>query len=175
MKRFFLVSKVLVLLTFIFALVALAGCKKPNPTLSFDVTDIQLEIGETYELKPQITELEGEDLVNYNFSSQGVVSVSNNIITAEGVGNVTINASLKDYPEVAFEIKVTVISKVKSIQINMSPTMIRESKQKLNAAVAPSSAEYKELEWSVSDSSIIKIEPRLHLFNFKLKSFNITR
>ena len=138
MKRFSFVNKFLVLLTFIFALVALAGCKKPNPTLSFDVTDIQLEIGETYELKPQITELEGEDLVNYNFSSQGVVSVSNNIITAEGVGNVIINASLKDYPEVAFEIKVTVISKVKSIQINMSPTMIRESKQKLNAAVAPS-------------------------------------
>lgn len=158
MKRFSFVNKFLVLLTFIFAIVALAGCKKPNPTLSFDVTDIQLEIGETYELKPQITELEGEDLVNYNFSSQGVVSVSNNIITAEGVGNVTINASLKDYPEVAFEIKVTVISKVKSIQINMSPTMIRESKQKLNAAVAPSSAENKELEWSVSDSSIIKIE-----------------
>ena len=71
MKRVCLFSKMLVLLTFIFAIFTLVGCKEPDegkdpviPTLGFESVTVVLEEGETFELKPS-ADIEGEVQVTY--------------------------------------------------------------------------------------------------------------
>ena len=174
MKRFFLVSKVLVLLTFIFAIVALVGCDKPDdgndpviPTLGFESVTVVLEEGETYELKPS-ADIEGEVKVTYTLSKDGIISIEGNIITALAEGEVKVEAALTDYADAAkVEINVTVNKKqqvepekklVESITIDMIDEVEKGEKQPLEATVLPKDADNKEIEWSVSDESILKIE-----------------
>lgn len=157
MKRKSFINKILFLLIFVFSLVSLTACGK-TPTLSFEKTDVSLKVGETHELAPVITELEGTDLVNYTVSEEGVISISGNVVTALKGGSVVITATLKEYPEVTATVNVTVDGKVKSITIDMINKVEVEGTITLKANVLPEKADNKEIEWSVSDSSILKIE-----------------
>jgi len=105
------VKKFLLVLTFLFALFVVVGCRK-DPTLTFEKTSFEVEVGEVVELKPVITDLE-DGVVEYSFDKEGiVVDKGNNKFEAAAAGSVTIKASLKGYEKISVDVKVTVKEKV---------------------------------------------------------------
>lgn len=103
MKKIFL----FVLLT---AGLFLVGCKKNppiEPTLAFDDTEIAILVDETFTLTPIITELTGDDLVEYVVANPAVVNFVDDEWVGLQEGTTTITASLKEYEDV--EVVITVV------------------------------------------------------------------
>lgn len=154
-------SKIIIVLLLLLSFVFI-GCKKEKPTLSFADTDITYDKGEEFTLTPIITGLEGNDLVDYTFSVNGIVSYSNGKFTALEKGTVDITASLKGYPDVKVVIKVTITwtnepVKVTAITITGDDNMKVGQKQTLTATVEPTNATDKTVAWSTSDASIATV------------------
>ena len=82
-----------------------------NPTLSFEKLEIELKVGETYSLNPNITELSGNDLVDYTIDNERIISISGTTVTALAEGSTVVHASLKGYDEIKVDISFTVITK----------------------------------------------------------------
>ena len=82
-----------------------------NPTLSFEKLEIELKVGETYTLNPNITELSGNDLVDYTIDNERIISISGTTVTALAEGSTVVHASLKGYDEIKVDISFTVITK----------------------------------------------------------------
>jgi len=159
--KHFIRSKVFIVLMSLLLLVVFVGCDKTNPTLDFEKTEITVVEGDTFILTPIITDLEGEDLVNYTFNVEGVVSYKDGTFTALKSGQVVITATLKEFSEVNKTITVTVTAKpvkVTSITITGEETMVEGTTQTLLATVLPENADNKNVVWSTSDSSIASVD-----------------
>ncbi len=90
--------------------VACGGSKDPTTKISFKETSVNLFVEDTYELKPEIKNAKDES-VEYSLSTNDVVSINGNTVTALKAGNVTITANLKSNPEVKATLTITVKDK----------------------------------------------------------------
>ena len=104
----FTLKKLMLVLTFALVVVLFAGCGE-KPELKFTKDSFEVEVGETFELEPVITNT--ESLVEYTFDKEGIVEISENKVKALAAGKVVITAQLKDAKEVKVQIKVSVHEK----------------------------------------------------------------
>ena len=159
MNKRFSITKLMLVLTFLFTLLVAVGCKK-NPTLSFEKETIEAQVGELVKLAPQITNLEGEDLVEYTFDQEGIVSLEKaNAFRAEKVGTVKITASLKDHKDISFTITVKVVErKANEIDLSGLTTVAVGGTTQLTAQVLPSSTANKEVKWTSENKDVATVD-----------------
>ncbi|MFA7126594.1 MAG: Ig-like domain-containing protein [Bacilli bacterium] len=161
----FIRSKVLVILSVLLLSIIVIGCKttQPQPTLSFNKTEWTVVEEEEFTLIPVITNLEGTDLVNFEFDVDGIVSYTNGTFIAMAEGVVHITASLEGYPDISETITVTVgpklveVIEVTAISVSGLATMIEEEEQTLTVSVLPLDADDASVTWSTSDASIATV------------------
>ena len=159
MNKRFSITKLMLVLTFLFTLLVTVGCKQ-NPALSFEKDTIETEVGEIFKLAPQVTNLSGEDLVEYTFDQEGIVSLEKtNTFRALKEGTVKITATLKDHKDIFFTITVKV-SERKADEIDLSGlTRVAVGKTtQLNAQILPSSTANKEVKWSSEKEEIATVD-----------------
>ena len=163
MKR---VCKSIFAILVLFLAFVLVGCKKPkeepSPTLTFAQTNLEVTVGDTFTLKPTITNLEN-GTVEFTFDKEGVVSLTGNTFKAESEGSVVITATLKGYSDIKASVNVTVKAPavqtiaVTGITISGNAKMTVGDSQTLSATVAPDNATNKALEWSSSNASVATV------------------
>ena len=153
-------GKVLTFL-FIILLLLVVGCKKTLPTLAFEDTEFTVTEEEEFDLTPIITNLEGDNLVDYTFDVTGIVTEADGVFIAVAEGVVHITATLKDYPDISVVITVTVepipVVLVTSITVVGETTMVEEEEQTLSVTVLPESADDKVLTWSSDHPEIATV------------------
>ena len=120
----------------------LGGCKNSKtPFLDFTDDNLEVVVGETFELTPIIKENDDKDIVLYSFDKEGIVEKqAGNTFKATSIGTVTITAKLENYEKAIASIKVTVVEKsfiVKFVGLN-NEVLKEEQVLKGSAAVAPS-------------------------------------
>lgn len=86
-------KKIISVFLFVVA-IFLIGCNEVANKISFSKDQIELKVGEKYELKPI---LEKEENISYVLDSDGIVTIDGNIITAVKEGTVVIKASFDKY------------------------------------------------------------------------------
>ena len=157
-------SKIMLVLAFFFALLVAVGCKK-DPTLDFEKKSFEVEEGQTFELQPIITNLEGKDLVKYVIGDNKIVSVDENKkFTALAEGTTTIEASLEGFDNIKVVITVKVTAKkvetilVTKVELAGKAEMVEGDEQTLKATVTPENATNKGLKWTSSDEKIVKVD-----------------
>lgn len=157
------ISKIIII-AFVFLFVfSLSACKGPkeepkDPTISFDKTTYEVEVGDEVTLTPVVKDLDNAEVV-YEESVSGVVSsTAAGKYTAVKAGTVTITATLKGYT-VSASVTITVkeIVLVDSITIKGEASMTEGDTQTLSATVAPDNAKDKTFKWSSSNSKIATI------------------
>ena len=106
-------KKSIFLLVFLLGFV-LVGCNKPkeDPKIILSSTSISLEVGDTYDIKPDTKALLGAKVL-YSSSDETVVTVSSSgKVTALKKGSASIEVSLEGYKDIKKVINVTVTGKL---------------------------------------------------------------
>lgn len=162
MNKRFSIQKLMLVLTFLFALVVFVGCKN-DPTLKFNNSNVEIKVGETFKLTPIITNLDSGK-VNYSFDKEGVIEeTSENEFVGKSIGKVTITASLEGFEKITFTINVEVIKQdkqVTSINVTGKTALVLPETVTLEAEVLPSDADNKEVEWKSSDETIATVNDK---------------
>ena len=173
MNKRFSITKLMLVLTFLFSLFALVGCKEnEKPDLSFSKVELEVKEGESFTLNPAIKNLEN-GAIEYTFDKDGIVEIKNgNEFVAKKAGTVKITASLKDYSEIKVEITVKVVAVseaklVQEIKLTGNNELKVGEETTLTAEVLPSDADNKEVSWKVSDETILSVE------NGKVKALKV--
>ena len=162
MNKRFSITKLMLVLTFLFSLIAFVGCKDEKPDLNFDKVDVEVNEGESFTLNPAIKNLEN-GAIEYSFDKDGIVEIKNgNEFLAKKAGTVKITASLKDYSDIKVEINVTVkaVSETKlvtEIRLTGKNELTVNEETTLTLEVLPSDAQNKEVTWKVSDETILSV------------------
>ncbi|MBE5967735.1 MAG: Ig domain-containing protein [Lachnospiraceae bacterium] len=124
----------------------------------FDVTELQLKTGDTYEIKVtfQDSDLEMTDL-RWESTDTGVASVDHyGKVKAKNPGVVTISARVESGAKVTC--KVTVVKPVENILLNFTEKAIRiGDKFDLDASVSPSDATNQKITWVSSNPDIATV------------------
>ncbi len=151
-KQLFKKIFTILILVLTFSLVIGCGGKnKVDPTISFDKTELSVNVDETFKLSPVITELSGTDLVNYSFSKEGIVSYENGQFKALAEGEVVITAALKEYPDKTATVKVTVVQNITgSIELSASKTEGFVGEEITITATVNTNAS-KDITWEVNN------------------------
>ena len=114
------------------ALSSLAACSAGEPKLQeirFGVSEVVLEVGETYLLEPSFTPSEAKlgTLLSWTSSAPDVASVSKDgLVTALSRGNATISATSSDYPDIVARCAFTISDAVLPIASDSSSEPIEE-------------------------------------------------
>lgn len=131
----------------------LIGCKKTSPSLTLNEKEVTLTVGDTYEINPIVSDVKGTAIFNYNISDLTVVSIDNNIVTALKAGNVTIEVSLKDYPECTDTLTITVKEKA-NITITGDDSVYVNGTIELSAQLTAIDG---DITWETSDETIATV------------------
>lgn len=155
MKKFLLV----LLFVFAFAFVACDGEEdvQVEPKVEVSEEAVELEIGENKVIVP--VKSEGAVLV-WATSNDKVATVNNGKIVAVGAGTcvVTVTVSGTDVKdEVTVTVKETVVL-VEKVEITGLSSVYVNKSQSYTCVVTPSNANYSEVKWSVSDTSVATID-----------------
>src|SRR5690606_26746997 len=142
----------------------LVACTEPELDLDFQFGDaeVTMKVGDTYTLEYTLTE--GFEL-EFSLSEEGIISISNNTVTALAVGEVTVTATVKG-TEISDTIKVIVEEQDEEEPVNVPVTSVTvtgtsaikvgETTQ-LIAAVLPLDATNKTVTWSSSNQTIATV------------------
>lgn len=129
----------------------LIGCK--SPSLSLNEKEITLTVGDTYEIKPNVTDVKGSDIFNYNISDSTIVSVTTNKVTALKAGTATIEVSLRDYPECSDTLTVIVKEQPKIVITGNDSVYVNETIELSTELTAIEG----NLTWETSDETIATV------------------
>lgn len=145
-------------------LIFLVGCEpteeitEPQEEPSITVSEESIEIFVDQEKEMTVTVSESTSTYEYTITDQTVVSVDGDVFTGLKAGTTTVIVKLVDAPEVTKTFTITVKAKpmLVSITIDGNVEMELDTTQTLTAVVAPLGAD-KDVEWSVSDETVISI------------------
>ena len=152
-------------LTFLAA--CLAGCKPEEPAkkalegLSFEVTELELNVGDVYSLEAIVSPSDAEGYtLQWESSDEAVASVSDDgEVTAVSAGTADITVSSG---EISATCVVTVkepVVKVEKVIIEPSETDVRIGETvSLSVRVEPENAEYETVNWTSSDEDIATVD-----------------
>lgn len=147
------VSILLLIITFLFTFV---GCGDKTPTLDLSENNVNLFIGDKYEIKPVVTNA-GENVeFDYAMDKDGIVEINENTVTAIGAGTVKITVSLKKFSDVKKELTVNVEKKLfpeikisgnNAVKVGESITLKADTKDTTGT-----------IEWFSSDETVATVK-----------------
>ena len=150
----------------IFLGVAMIGCtEEPAPiavaSVTLDSSSMTLVEGESQKLTATVSPSNAENKeVIWTSSNSSVASVKDGLVTAIKVGEATITVKTDDGGKTA-ACKVTVNAKVypvESVSLDRTSVELTEGDEiTLNATVKPDNATNKNVTWSSSDESVVKV------------------
>jgi len=101
-------KKLFALLIMLLSLFVVVGCAK-DATLKFEKANVIVNVGEEFELKPVVENVDGEFTLSYTVDTEGVVEdKGNNKFKAVKAGQVTITGTVVDNEKATAQVKVTV-------------------------------------------------------------------
>lgn len=127
--------------------------------ISLDKTSLQLFVGESETLSATITpDNATSPSVSWDTSDKDVVTVDNGVVTAVAAGKATVTAASSSFTaECVVEVKTI---EAESLTFDVTSKLLTEDEPFIvNATILPEGTTYKEVEWSVSDPDVAKIEP----------------
>lgn len=126
--------------------------------ISLNNTNLELKIGDTYDLVCNITPSNATNKnVEWSSSDSDIVSVENGKITAKTKGDATITVKSCD-TGITATCNVKVLSKVTSISLNKSELSLNKGDTyDLTYTIAPDDAANKDVEWSSSNADVVSV------------------
>lgn len=131
---------------------------QPVESISLNMSSIDLSIGDEITLVATVhpNDATNKD-ISWKSSEESIVSVENGKVRANALGEAIITATSDDGEKTA-SCTVHVIIPVVSINIQQSLELYQSDVITLEAKVLPADATYREIVWSVDDSSIVQID-----------------
>lgn len=134
---------------------SLTESKILTSSLEFESTDISLNIGEQYELKPILTPYYSNEKPEYTSSSNEIAAVKNGIITGIGEGSAVITAKSAGCTK---ELTVNVFSSPEEIQFTADTLYIDKGDyDNLYKRISCESKDKYKFEFTSSDSDVVKM------------------
>lgn len=127
--------------------------------ISLNNTNLELKIGDTYNLSCNITPSNATNKnVEWSSSNSDIVSVESGKITAKTKGDATITVKSCD-TGITASCNVKVLSKVTSISLNKTELNLNKGDTyNLIYTIAPDDAANKDVEWSSSNIDVVSVE-----------------
>lgn len=126
--------------------------------ISLNNTNLELKIGDTYDLICNITPSNATNKnVEWSSSNSDIVSIENGKITAKTKGDATITVKSCD-TGITATCNVKVLSKVTSISLNKTELSLNKGDTyDLTYTIAPDDAANKDVEWYSSNADIVSV------------------
>lgn len=127
--------------------------------ISLNNTNLELKIGDTYNLSCNITPSNATNKnIEWSSSNSDVVSVENGKITAKSKGEATITVKSCD-TGITSTCNIKVLSKVTNISLNKTELNLNKGDTyNLTYTIAPDDAANKDVEWSSSNADVASVE-----------------
>lgn len=132
--------------------------KQVATAIKFDVSELNLKTGETYQIKTTLTPKDSteNDLVWESSDTKVAIVNDEGKITAKGIGTAIILART-DAGAIAY-CKVTVRQPVQGLMLNFSEkTIVKGGKFKLKVSITPSSASLRDVTWKSSNEKVATV------------------
>src|SRR5690554_3171553 len=154
-------KKIGIFLMFAFLFVIASCTKVEDIEFSFSKNEVELQIGETYEIEYTLSNMDLE--IEYSYSGDGIIALEDGIVTALSEGEVIVTGKVVDY-DITSTIKIVVTPKedeeirVSSISIEGNNFGIVGDEITLTASVLPENATNKEVLWESSDEEVATVK-----------------
>lgn len=127
--------------------------------ISLNNTNLELKIGDTYDLICNITPSNATNKnIEWSSSNADIVGIENGKITAKTKGDATITVKSCD-TGITATCNVKVLSKVTSISLNKTELSLNKGDTyDLTYTIAPDDAANKDVEWYSSNADIVSVE-----------------
>lgn len=127
--------------------------------ISLNKSSLQLFVGGSETLSATVTpDNATSPSVSWDTSDKDVVTVENGVVTAVGAGKATVTAASSSFTAEC-EVEVKTIE-AESLTFDVTSKELTETEAFiLNATILPENVTDKTVEWKVSDSEVVKIEP----------------
>lgn len=130
-----------------------------NYIRNIEIDDVTMSENSTYEIEPVIESYTGDisdDEITYTLSSDDVIRIDGNTITALKGGNVRVEAVTKLGCQTSF--RVSVVSEPKNIFFYENSVVITERTQKnLSLIFYPSTASGSHVEWNIDNEDVAEL------------------
>ncbi len=160
MKRFLIFAAILCgIIISVFLYIAISDLLAPKVSeITFDMSDISAEPGETYALSYSYAPSGGgTPKLKWKSSDESVASVKNGVVTAKSVGTATITVSSRGGVSARCVIDVAV--PVSSVAFSTEELKIdRGDSAQLSVSVFPENATHKNLSWSSDNTSVALVD-----------------
>lgn len=127
--------------------------------ISLDKTSIQLVVGATETLSAKVTpDNATSPSISWDSSDKEVATVDNGVVTAVSAGKATITAASSSFTaECVVEVKTI---EAESLTLDFTSKELTETESFIvNATILPEGTSYKNVEWTVDNSDVLRLEP----------------
>lgn len=127
--------------------------------ISLDKTSIQLVVGATETLSAKVTpDNATSPSISWDSSDKEVATVDNGVVTAVSAGKATITAASSSFTaECVVEVKTI---EAESLTLDVTSKELTETESFIvNATILPEGTSYKNVEWTVDNSDVLRLEP----------------
>lgn len=127
--------------------------------ISLNKTSIQLVVGATETLSAKVTpDNATSPSISWDSSDKEVATVDNGVVTAVSAGKATITAASSSFTaECVVEVKTI---EAESLTLDVASKLLTVDESFIvNATILPEGTTYKNVEWTVDNPDVVKIEP----------------
>lgn len=127
--------------------------------ISLDKTSIQLVVGATETLSAKVTpDNATSPSISWDSSDKEVATVDNGVVTAVSAGKATITAASSSFTaECVVEVKTI---EAESLTLDVASKLLTVDESFIvNATILPEGTSYKNVEWTVDNSDVLRLEP----------------
>ena len=127
--------------------------------ISLDKTSLQLFVGSSETLSAKITpDNATSPSISWDSSDKEVATVDNGVVTAVSAGKATITAASSSFTaECVVEVKTI---EAESLTLDFTSKELTETESFIvNATILPEGTSYKNVEWTVDNSDVLRLEP----------------
>lgn len=127
--------------------------------ISLDKTSLQLFVGASETLSAKITpDNATSPSVSWDSSDKEVATVDNGVVTAVSAGKATITAASSSFTaECVVEVKTI---EAESLTLDVASRLLTVDESIIvNATILPEGTTYKNVEWTVDNPDVVKVEP----------------
>lgn len=142
--------------------------------ISLNKTSIQLVVGATETLSAKVTpDNATSPSISWDSSDKEVATVDNGVVTAVSAGKATITAASSSFTaECVVEVKTI---EAESLTLDVTSKELTETESFIvNATILPEGTSYKNVDWTVDNEDVLKIEPFDALESDNIVSATIT-
>ncbi len=127
--------------------------------ISLNTNSMQLFVGETGTLSAKITpDNATSPSISWDSSDKEVATVENGVVTAVAAGKATITAASSSFTaECVVEVKTI---EAESLTLDVTSKRLTEDESFIvNATILPEGTTYKNVEWTVDNADVLRVEP----------------